>query len=72
VASHDLAASRSGSCNWDFIVEENVDEVFDVFTEVVAYASELQIESEKPSSRQLGGITCDKSLIDRSMSASMV
>jgi hypothetical protein len=30
-----------GHGDWDFIVEENVDEVFEVFTEVVAYASEL-------------------------------
>lgn len=27
--------------DWDFIVEENVDEVFGMFTEVVAYAAEL-------------------------------
>lgn len=27
--------------HWDFIVEENVDEVFDLFTEVVAYSAEL-------------------------------
>jgi hypothetical protein len=30
-----------GHGDWDFIVEENVDEVFEVFTEVVAYAAEL-------------------------------
>ncbi len=30
-----------GYGSWDFIVEENVDEVFEVFTEVVAYAAEL-------------------------------
>jgi hypothetical protein len=30
-----------GWSHWDFIVEENVDEVFEVFTEVVAYAAEL-------------------------------
>ena len=28
-----------GFGNWDFIVEENVDEVFDLFTEVVAYSA---------------------------------
>jgi hypothetical protein len=27
--------------HWDFIVEENVDDVFDLFTEVVAYSAEL-------------------------------
>jgi hypothetical protein len=27
--------------NWDYIVEENVDVVFDLFTEVVAYSAEL-------------------------------
>lgn len=30
-----------GYGDWNFIVEENVDEVFEVFTEVVAYAAEL-------------------------------
>lgn len=30
-----------GCGHWDFIVEENVDEVFEVFAEVVAYSAEL-------------------------------
>lgn len=30
-----------GFGDWDFIVEENVDEVFDLFTEVVAYSAQL-------------------------------
>jgi hypothetical protein len=31
-----------GFGHWDFIVEENVDEVFEVFAEVIAYSIELQ------------------------------
>jgi hypothetical protein len=30
-----------GFGHWDFIVEENVDEVFEVFAEVIAYSIEL-------------------------------
>ena len=35
------SAMGLGGGNWDFIVEENVDEVFALFTEVVAYSAEL-------------------------------
>jgi hypothetical protein len=34
-------AGGFGFGNWDFIVEENVDEVFEVFAEVIAYSVEL-------------------------------